>query len=155
MPRPCPAFERSAALPSPADWGITVWTRFSTSWAATLTSFSRTNWTKTCETPSIEVERSSSIPLIVLTASSTLSVISVSTSCGEAPGFTTVTVIVGKSIFGNRSTPERQKRERSHHHERHARASSRRRGVLHRPQLTTAYFPLLALTPDPIDAVVK
>ena len=55
--------------------------------------------------PSIDVERSSSIPEMVLTASSTLSVISVSISCGEAPGFTTVIVIVGKSIFGNRSTP--------------------------------------------------
>src|SRR4051812_32254409 len=42
---------------------------------------------------------------MVFTASSTLSVISVSTSCGDAPGFTTVTVIVGKSILGNRSTP--------------------------------------------------
>ena len=67
--------------------------------------FSRTKLMKTCETPSTEVERSSSMPLIVLTAPSTLSVISVSISCGEAPGFTTVTVIVGRSIFGNRSTP--------------------------------------------------
>ena len=40
----------------------------------------------TVETPSEEVERSSSIPLIVLTASSILSEISVSTSSGEAPG---------------------------------------------------------------------
>ncbi len=60
---------------------------------------------KTWETPSTDVERSSSIPEIVLTAPSTRSVISVSISCGDAPGFTTVTVIVGKSIFGNRSTP--------------------------------------------------
>ena len=60
---------------------------------------------KTCETPSTEVERSSSIPAMVLTAPSTMSVISVSISCGDAPGFTTVTVIVGRSIFGNRSTP--------------------------------------------------
>ena len=60
---------------------------------------------KTCETPSTEVERSSSMPLMVLTAPSTLSVISVSISCGDAPGLTTVTVIVGRSIFGNRSTP--------------------------------------------------
>src|SRR5262252_3857664 len=45
------------------------------------------------------------MPLIVLTASSTLSVISVSISCGDEPRFVTVTVIVGKSTFGKRSTP--------------------------------------------------
>jgi len=50
-------------------------------------------------------EVSDHIPEIVFTAPSTLSVISVSISCGEAPGFTTVTVIVGRSILGNRSTP--------------------------------------------------
>ena len=60
---------------------------------------------KTCEAPSTEVERNSSIPLIVFTAPSTLSVTSVSISWGEAPGLITVTVIVGKSILGNRSTP--------------------------------------------------
>ena len=60
---------------------------------------------KTCETPSTDVERNSSMPLIVLTAASTLSVTSVSISRGLAPWLTTVTVIVGKSIFGNRSTP--------------------------------------------------
>src|SRR5258708_36326948 len=42
---------------------------------------------------------------MVLTASSTLSVISVSISWGDEPGLATVTVIVGKSIFGKRSTP--------------------------------------------------
>jgi len=41
---------------------------------------------KTCDTPSDEIERSSSMPLIVLTAPSILSVISVSTSSGAAPG---------------------------------------------------------------------
>ena len=76
-----------------------------TSCAATSAFFSRTKVIKTCETPSSEVERNSSMPLIVLTAPSTLSVISVSTSSGEAPGLMTVTVIVGRSIFGNRSTP--------------------------------------------------
>src|SRR6185295_522069 len=63
------------------------------------------NVMKTCETPSVEVERNSSMPLMVLTTPSTLSVISVSISCGEAPGLITVTVMVGRSIFGNRSTP--------------------------------------------------
>ena len=39
----------------------------------------------TSETPWLEVERSSSMPLMVLTAPSILSVISVSTSSGAAP----------------------------------------------------------------------
>jgi hypothetical protein len=67
--------------------------------------FSSRNVMKTCETPSTEVERNSSMPLMVFTAPSTLSVISVSISCGEAPGLITVTVIVGRSILGKRSTP--------------------------------------------------
>ena len=45
-----------------------------TSCAATSTSFSSTNWMKTCEMPSDETDRNSSIPLTVLTASSILSV---------------------------------------------------------------------------------
>ena len=61
----------------------------------------------TCEMPSDEIERSSSMPLIVLTASSILSVTSVSICSGAAPGWTVVTVMVGKSIFGKRSTPSR------------------------------------------------
>src|SRR6185295_17214963 len=76
-----------------------------TSCAAMSGFFSSRKVMKTCDTPSTEVERSSSIALIVLTAPSTLSVISVSISCGDAPGLTTVTVIVGRSIFGKRSTP--------------------------------------------------
>ena len=61
----------------------------------------------TCETPSEDVERSSSMPLIVLTASSILSVISVSTSSGAAPGSRVVTTTVGKSTLGKRSRPSR------------------------------------------------
>src|SRR5215212_1972331 len=76
-----------------------------TSCAATSTFLSRRKVMKTCETPSTEVERSSSMPLMVLTAASTLSVTSVSISRGPAPGLTTVTVMVGRSIFGKRSTP--------------------------------------------------
>ena len=45
------------------------------------------------------------MPLIVLTASSILSVISVSTSSGAAPGRRVVTTTVGKSTFGKRSRP--------------------------------------------------
>ena len=59
----------------------------------------------TVETPSDDVDRSSSMPLIVLTASSILSVISVSTSSGAAPGSRVVTTTVGKSTFGKRSRP--------------------------------------------------
>ena len=54
----------------------------------------------TCDTPSDEDERSSSMPLIVLTASSILSVTSVSICSGAAPGCTVVTRIVGRSTFG-------------------------------------------------------
>ena len=50
----------------------------------------------TSETPSDEVERSSSMPLIVLTASSILSVTSVSICSGAAPGCTVVTTIGGE-----------------------------------------------------------
>src|SRR5438045_3405467 len=45
------------------------------------------------------------MPLIVLTASSILSVMSVSISSGAAPTRRVVIVIVGMSTFGNRSTP--------------------------------------------------
>ena len=58
----------------------------------------------TCDTPSVEIERSSSMPLMVLTASSILSVTSVSISCGDAPGSVVMTVTIGKSTFGKRST---------------------------------------------------
>src|SRR5688500_7244746 len=45
------------------------------------------------------------MPLIVFTASSTLSVISLSTCSGAAPGSRVVTVMVGMSMLGIRSTP--------------------------------------------------
>src|SRR4030095_10703621 len=45
------------------------------------------------------------MPLMVLTASSTLSVTSLSTCSGAAPGKRVVTVTVGKSTCGSRSTP--------------------------------------------------
>src|SRR5499426_2876722 len=85
--------------------GRTPFTLSRTSCAATSVFFSSTNATITCEMPSDEIERSSSMPLIVLTASSILSVISVSICSGAAPGCTVVTTTVGKSTFGNRSTP--------------------------------------------------
>ncbi len=76
-----------------------------TSCAATSPSFSKTNCTKTCEMPSDEIDRNSSIPLIVLTASSILSVICVSMSSGAEPVSMVVTVTIGKSILGKRSRP--------------------------------------------------
>src|SRR5687767_11107696 len=89
--------------------GSTRFTRSRTSCDATSTFFSSRNEMMTVETPSDDVERSSSIPLIVLTASSILSEISVSTSSGAAPGSLVVTTTVGKSTFGNRSRPRRVK----------------------------------------------
>jgi hypothetical protein len=86
----------------------TPFTRSRTSWAATSLSFSRMNLTVTRETPSTVVDWSWSIPLIVLTASSILSVTSVSSSSGAAPSMRVVTVTVGKSTVGNRSTPSRK-----------------------------------------------
>ena len=68
-------------------------------------SLSSSKLTMTCETPSVEIERSSSMPLMVLTASSILSVISVSISCGDAPGSVVTTATMGKSTLGKRSTP--------------------------------------------------
>ena len=79
-----------------------------TSWAATSTLFSSWNWMKTCETPSVDTDRSSSMPAIVFTARSILSVISVSISSGAAPACLVVTVMIGKSTLGNRSTPSRK-----------------------------------------------
>src|SRR6185503_6818756 len=49
------------------------------------------------------------MPLIVLTASSTLSVTSLSTCSGAAPGRRVVTVTVGKSTCGRRSMPSWKK----------------------------------------------
>ncbi len=59
----------------------------------------------TCEVPSEEIDCNWSMPLMVLTASSTLSVMSVSISSGAAPTSRVVMVIVGMSTFGKRSTP--------------------------------------------------
>ena len=89
--------------------GSTPFTLSRTSWAATLLSLSSRKPTKMIETPSDDTDRSSSMPLMVLTASSILSEISVSICSGDAPGWTVVTTTVGKSTFGKRSTPRRVK----------------------------------------------
>ncbi len=81
---------------------VARWSR--TSCAAMSTFLSSRNVTKTCDTPSVEIERSSSMPLMVLTASSILSVSSVSISSGAAPGSVVMIETIGRSTLGKRST---------------------------------------------------
>ena len=78
-----------------------------TSWAAESESRSRANTAVTREFPSVVLERSSSNPLMVFTASSTSLVTCVSISSGLAPESFVVMVMVGRSIFGRRSKPRR------------------------------------------------
>ena len=92
----------SASLGS---WARTELIRSRTSWEAMSPFFSRSKEATTTEVPSDEVEISWSMPETVLTASSILSVISVSISSGEAPTRRVVMVIVGRSTLGKRSTP--------------------------------------------------
>ena len=89
--------------------GSTRLMRSRTSWAAMSAFFSSLNETTTCEMPSDEVDVSVSMPLMVLTDSSILSVTSVSICSGAAPGRRVVTEIVGMSTLGKRSTPRRPK----------------------------------------------
>lgn len=85
--------------------GIVSWRRSRTSCVATSVFFSSTKRMTTWETPSLVIDVISSMPLIVLTASSIFSVISVSTSSGAAPGRRVVTTTTGMSTFGKRSSP--------------------------------------------------
>ena len=71
-----------------------------TSWAATSGFFDRSNVIVTRDCPSVDVERSSSMPATVLTAASTRSVTSASMLSGVAPGFDVVTETTGDSIRG-------------------------------------------------------
>ena len=100
-------FSMTGGSASRGNWRSTLLTRSRTSWAATSAFFSSSNEMTTWETPSEEIEISWSMPLIVLTASSILSVTSVSISSGAAPTSTVLTVTNGRSILGNRSTPRR------------------------------------------------
>src|SRR5690349_9082992 len=76
-----------------------------TSCCATSRFFSSTNVMTTEVIPSLVVERNSSIPEIVLTASSIILVTPVSISSTLVPGRVVVTVTIGRSTLGNRSTP--------------------------------------------------
>ena len=89
-----------------------------TSLAASCTLRSSTKVAKTCDWPSMELERSSSRPAMVLTASSMVLVIWLSISSGEAPGRRVVMVMVGRSTLGKMSTPSCAKEARPEHHER-------------------------------------
>ena len=82
-------------------------TLFWTSCAATSGDFSSANRTMTRETPSPVIDRSSSIPSIVLTASSIGRVTCVSISSTLAPRRVVVTNTNGRSSLGWRSTPSR------------------------------------------------
>jgi hypothetical protein len=83
----------------------TVPTFSRTSLAASCTLRSSTKVAKTCDCPSMELERSSSRPAMVLTASSMALVIWLSISSGAAPGRRVVMVMVGRSTLGKMSTP--------------------------------------------------
>ena len=76
-----------------------------TSWAAMSRGFSSTNWTTSEERPSLVMLRSSSMPSMVLTASSITLVTPVSISSTLAPFSVVVTVTIGKSMLGKRSRP--------------------------------------------------
>ena len=66
---------------------------------------SSANAMMTRDTPSLDVDRSSSTPPIVFTAPSILSVRLVSTSSGAVPFSVVVTRTMGISMFGKKSTP--------------------------------------------------
>jgi hypothetical protein len=78
-----------------------------TSCAATSPFFSSLKPMTICDMPSLVVERNSSIPETVLTASSTSLVTADSISSTDAPLSVVVTTTTGMSTFGNSSTPSR------------------------------------------------
>ena len=71
----------------------------------------------TWEKPSLEVERSSSMPSMVLTAPSILSLMSVSTSSGAAPSSVVVTSTNGRSMFGELVEAEPRVTHAAEHHD--------------------------------------
>ena len=85
----------------------TVATRSRTSWAAVSMSWSRPNVMMTMELPAEAIERSSSMPATVLTASSIRWETWTSTSSAAAPGSWVRMITVGRSTTGKRSTPRR------------------------------------------------
>lgn len=90
---------------SRGNWLVMEATLSRTSCTAASMSRSRTNMMMTREPPCWELERSSSIPAMVLTTSSIGLVIWVSTSSALAPGRLVCTNTTGASVFGMRSSP--------------------------------------------------
>jgi hypothetical protein len=84
---------------------ITPATASRTSCDATLMFWSSRNVMISIETPSLLIDRSSSMPATVATASSSTCVTSDSTSAEAAPGYIVMTRSVGRSMLGNRSIP--------------------------------------------------
>src|SRR4029079_631805 len=74
--------------------------------APTSPDLSNEKLTTTVERPWTDVDRTSSMPLMVLTASSVRLVMSVSISSAVEPGLTTTMETVGTSTLGVRSTPK-------------------------------------------------
>ncbi len=87
------------------NWDKIVDTLSRTSCAATSRFFSTTKETTICDMPSLVVERSSSRPDTVLMISSKGLVTLVSISSTLAPLSVVVTVTIGNSTFGSKSTP--------------------------------------------------
>ena len=79
-----------------------------TSCVAWSTGLSKLNWTMICANPSVDVERTSSSPLMLATRSSMRSTTSRSTWSGEAPGYATATKTIGASMSGNSSVCSRR-----------------------------------------------
>jgi hypothetical protein len=87
---------------------MTVDTLSRTVWAPRSPFFSSLNCTMTNDTPSLLTLFSSSMPSMVLTASSIGLVTVVSISSTEAPRSVVLMVTIGKSMFGKRSSPKRR-----------------------------------------------
>jgi hypothetical protein len=79
-----------------------------TSWAAASMLRLRLKVTMTIELPAPEIERSSLMPWMALSCSSSFCETWVSTSSVEAPGSSVRTLTVGRSTEGKRSTPRRK-----------------------------------------------
>jgi hypothetical protein len=84
---------------------MACWILSRTSCAAMSPFFERSNVTTTWETPSVDRDCSESIPEMVFTAPSILSVTSLSISRGAEPARRVVMTTTGMSTFGYSSTP--------------------------------------------------
>ena len=102
-------FSMTGASASSGNSGITVAIRSRTSCAPMSMSYSSSNSTMTCETPSCVSERSFLTDASELRASSTTSVTSVSIVIASVPGMRVVTVTMGRSTSGKRSALMRGK----------------------------------------------